>query len=76
MNEFDKYFNDNEFTNKAMERYNALDDGIKKRLDEMSEKDIDEYQLNVIKRKRVIPEKGDLFLVSPVRNIFFLGSGD
>lgn len=73
MNEFDKYFNDNEFTNKAMERYNALDDGIKKRLDELSEKDIDEYQLNVIKRKRVIPKKGDLFLVSPVRNIFFWG---
>ena len=71
MNEFDKYFNDNEFTNKAMERYNALDDEIKRRLDKLSEKDIDEYQLNVIKRKRVIPEKGDLFLVSPVRNIFF-----
>ena len=65
MNEFDKYFNDNEFTNKAMERYNALDDGIKKRLDELSEKDIDEYQLNVIKRKRVIPKKGDLFEVHP-----------
>ena len=44
MNEFDKYFNDNEFSNKAMERYNALDDEIKKRLDELSEKDIDEYQ--------------------------------
>ena len=51
-----------------VERYNSQPDDIKWRID--NEKAL---QLNVIKRKRVFPQKGDVFLVNPVEGVYFYG---
>lgn len=51
-----------------VERYNKQPDEIKNEIDNKVL-----HQLHVIKRKRVIPQKGDVFLVNPVGGVYFYG---
>lgn len=51
-----------------VERYNKQPDEIKKEIDNKVL-----HQLHVIKRKRVFPQKGDVFLVNPVDGVYFYG---
>lgn len=73
VNDSIKNINDNPLSRRWKQRYHAQPDDIKKRLDELDNQEINEYQLKVIKRKRVIPQKGDVFLVSPKESLYFFG---
>ena len=68
-----KNLNDNILTRAWKERYNAQSESIKKQLDHLYHADPSEYKLKVIKRKRIQPQEGDVFLVSPRENIYFYG---
>ncbi len=66
--------NDNLFLKRRKQRYNALPEDIQVKLDALDEEqNPNEYQLKLIKRKRVHPKKGDIFLVSPRDNLYFYG---
>lgn len=71
--DFDEYYNNNPLAQREEERFNLLDDEKKEKLKILEELDLKEYQLKVIKRKRVKPQKGDLFVVSPKENMYFWG---
>ena len=68
-----KNLNDNILTRAWKERYNAQSESIKKQLDRLYQANPSEYKLKVIKRKRIQPQEGDVFLVSPRENIYFYG---
>ena len=53
-----------------IERYNKQPQDIKNKLDNFRNHD---YQLKVIKRKRPKLAEGDVFLLSPVENVYFYG---
>ena len=65
--------NNNPLSMRRKKRYQALSEDIKKKLEELDKQDPREYQLKVIKRKRIIPQKGDIFLVSPRDSLYFYG---
>ena len=71
--DFNEYYNNNPLAQREEERFNLLDDEKKEKLKILEELDLKEYQLKVIKRKRVKPQKGDLFVVSPKENMYFWG---
>lgn len=50
--------NNNPLSMRRKKRYQALSEDIKKKLEELDKQDPREYQLKVIKRKRIIPQKG------------------
>lgn len=54
-------------------RYEKLSNEIKQRLAEFDDEDISEYQLQVIKRKRLYPQIGDVFIVKPRENLTLHG---
>lgn len=66
-------FNKNPLAQREEARYNSLSSVIKEKLRVFEEQDPEEYQLKVIKRKRIKPQKGNIFLVSPKENMYFLG---
>lgn len=68
-----KNLTDNILTRAWQERYNAQSESVKKQLDRLYNAAPSEYKLNVIKRKRIQPQEGDVFLVSPRENIYFYG---
>ena len=68
-----KDINNNPLSRRWKKRYNEQPSDIKKMLDELSNQEFVQYQLNVIKRKRVIPRKGDIFLVNPKESLYFFG---
>lgn len=68
-----KNINDNPLSQKWKQRYDQQPDNIKQKLDMLKNQNLDEYQLKVIKKKKIYPEKGDIFLVSPRDGIFFFG---
>ena len=53
--------NNNPLAMRWKERYNAQPEDIKKKLEELDKQDPREYQLKVIKRKRIIPQKATSF---------------
>ncbi|MCM1127900.1 MAG: immunity 26/phosphotriesterase HocA family protein [Lachnospiraceae bacterium] len=55
------------------ERYAKQPDSVKKKLDILYDQEIKDYQLKVIKRKRIYPEKGDIFLINPKDSLYFFG---
>lgn len=55
------------------QRYEMQSPEIKKKLDELDEMTVEEFQLLPIKRKRIKPQKGDVFVVSPNENEYFYG---
>lgn len=68
-----KNMNNNILSNRWKERYEKLSDEIKEKLDNLNNADISDYQLQVIKRKRIYPEIGDIFTINPKDNIHFKG---
>lgn len=65
--------NNNILSNRWKERYDKLSDEIKEKLNELDNSNISDYQLQVIKRKRLYPEIGDIFKVNPRDDIYFYG---
>ena len=65
-----KNINDNPLSREWKERYAKQPPDVQKKLDELEPGDV---QLEVIKRKRIVPKTGDVFLVSPVKGIYFYG---
>ena len=68
-----KDLHDNVLSRRWEERYSKQPPEVQKKLDELDEADPEEYQLKVIKRKRIIPKTGDVFLVNPVQDLYFYG---
>lgn len=68
-----KNMNNNILSNRWKERYEKLSDEIKEKLNNLNNADISDYQLQVIKRKRIYPEIGDIFTINPKDNIHFKG---
>ena len=68
-----KFLNDNPLSKKWKSRYNEQPDEIRKKLDELWEMNIKDYQLKIIKRKRIYPKKGDIFIINPKDDIYFWG---
>ena len=71
--DFDEKYNNHPLAQREEERYNLLSDEKKEKLRILDRQELKEYQLNVIKRKRIKPKKGDVFVVSPHNNMFFWG---
>lgn len=68
-----KSLNDNIISNQWKERYAQQPDEIKKKLDKLDNANATDYQLQVIKRKRIYPEIGDIFQVNPHNDIILYG---
>lgn len=68
-----KNMNNNIISNRWKERYEKLSGDVKKKLNDLDNADISEYQLQVIKRKRNYPLIGDIFEINPKENLFFNG---
>ena len=68
-----KNINDNVIANQWKQRYTEQPDGIKEKLDELEKKELKDYQLQVIKRKRVYPQIGDIFKINPKEDITLYG---
>lgn len=60
-----KNMNDNILANRWKQRYAEQPQEIKDRLDKLNDAKVEEYQLQVIKKKRSYPEIGDIFQVNP-----------
>lgn len=71
--DFDEYYNNHPLAKREDARYNSLSNEKKEKLRILEEQDLKEYQLNVIKRKRIKPQRGNLFIVSPRKDMFFWG---
>lgn len=67
------YLVNNILSRRWKKRYEIQPDNVKKQIDELSFRDLKEFQLRVIKRKRKYPEKGDIFIVNPRENLYFKG---
>lgn len=65
--------NDNPISRKWDVRIKNLPNIIQLELDEFNKKSYKEYQLNVIKRTKTLPKRGDVFFVNPKENKFFVG---
>lgn len=65
--------NDNVLSKRWNERYLNLPENIRHELSEFKELSLKEYQLQVIKRKRITPKKGEVFLVMPKEGLYFWG---
>ena len=68
-----KNINNNIISKRWEERYAKLSKEVKEKLEIFDNLDISEYQLQVIKRKRIYPEKGDVFQMKPAKNIDLYG---
>lgn len=68
-----KDINNNIIANRWKARYAQLSNEIKKKLDELDNEPIEEYQLQVIKRKRIYPQIGDVFQIKPLKDIELYG---
>ena len=54
-------------------RYEMQSKEVREKLDRLSEQDPREYQVKILKRKRIIPQKGDVFVVSPREGVYYCG---
>lgn len=70
-----KNINNNIISDRWMERYLKQSDEIKEKLDKLDNSDPSEYQLRVIKRKRIYPEIGDIFKINPIDDIYIFFYG-
>lgn len=68
-----KNINNNIIANQWKERYSKQPNHIKEKLDKLSEAKIEEYQLQVIKRRRIYPQTGDVFEINPKGDIILYG---
>ena len=68
-----KYLKDNILSNRWKQRYESLPEEVKEKLESLNNSKTEEYQLQVIQRKRIYPEAGDVFLLNPWDEIFLKG---
>ena len=54
-------------------RYEMQSKEIREKLDRLREQDPREYQVKILKRKRIIPQKGDIFVVNPKEGMYYCG---
>ncbi len=62
--------NNNILSKRWERRYEILSDEVKQKLDDL---EVSDCQLQVIKRKRIYPEIGDIFKVNPKGDLFYYG---
>lgn len=65
--------NNNILSKRWDERYEKLSDEVKQKLAELDNVDISAYQLQVIKRKRIYPQIGDVFIIKPKEDLILHG---
>ena len=63
----------NPLAEKYRQLYNSQNEETRKKLDRLGEQDPREYQVKILKRKRIIPDKGDVFVVSPIEGVYYCG---
>lgn len=68
-----KNINNNIIANQWKQRYSEQPAEIKEKLDKLNEAGIEEYQLQIIQKKRVYPKIGDVFEIKPKNDIVFCG---
>ena len=67
--------NDNILSRKFKERYNASSEEVRRKIDMIDNSaDASQYQLKVIKRKRIYPEINDVFIINPCDDIYLVGA--
>lgn len=54
-------------------RFSNLSESKKQKINELDNMQIHEYQLKVIKKKRIYPEIGDIFQINPAENSSYYG---
>lgn len=67
------YLKDNIISRRWKMKYEQCSRDIKDKLDKLDSMYINEYQLQIIKRKRIYPEIGDIFKICPYDNIECFG---
>jgi len=65
--------NSNPISQRWKERYASQTDEVKAKLDNLSGMNPKDYQLKVIKKSKVEPMEGDVFVLSPKENIYLYG---
>lgn len=65
--------NNNPLTKRAERRYASFTEKQRRQIEILNDMTWKEYQLNVIKKTKTLPRKGDVFLVSPQSKCFFWG---
>lgn len=65
--------NNNILSKRWDKRYEKLSDEVKERLAELDNVDISEYQLQVIKKKRIYPQIGDVFIIKTKEDLILQG---
>ena len=65
----DSYLKDNIMSRRWKTKYEQCSQAVRDKLDKLDEMYINEYQLQVIKRKRIYPDIGDIFKICPRENI-------
>ena len=68
-----KNMNENPLSKRWEQRYREQTYEVQKKLDELDEMLVNDYQLKIIKRKRFYPQKWDVFLLNPKGDIYFWG---
>lgn len=68
-----KNINNNIIANRWKARYAEQPNEIKEKLDKLDNLSIEEYQLQVIKKKRIYPKVGDVFLIKPSKDLELYG---
>lgn len=68
-----KNINNNIIANRWKARYAEQPDEIKEKLNKLDSMSIEEYQLQVIKKKRIYPKVGDMFQLKPTKEIELYG---
>ena len=68
-----KDINNNILANRRKARYERLPDEVKEKLEILDKAEIEDFQLQVIKRKRAYPQIGDIFQINPRDQIFYYG---
>ena len=63
------YLKDNIMSRRWKTKYEQCSQAVRDKLDKLDEMYINEYQLMVIKRKRIYPDIGDIFKICPRENI-------
>ena len=63
------YLKDNIMSRRWKTKYEQCSQAVRDKLDKLDEMYINEYQLQVIKRKRIYPDIGDIFKICPRENI-------
>lgn len=54
-------------------KYRMQSREVREKLDALDEQDPREYQVKILKRKRTIPQKGDVFVVNPREGMYYCG---